>query len=378
MTDHAARGESVDGLDRFEDIYRENFPFVWAAAHRCGVPAEAVDDVVQDVFITAHRRMHELDWEVSAHGWLYGVTRNVAMRHRRGAVRRGRREAQVAQDSTRAVHPHRRLDAARTLEVLLEQVRPPQREVFEMAELLGMSAPEIAAELGVPANTVYSRLRLARKQLKALAGGEEPLRGEVEQAREACRPSAQDRKRTLAALAPMLKVPWWSTLGLMPKIGLVAAATIGLVVGVSRTPPRPRVLSTSLTASAPRQVPAPRQPALSAPVPTAEPSAPSSPPSQIQAPRGGKRRLARSAGQRREDAEPTSALADEVALLDLARAQLSRGDAEAALRTLDDYDARFPGGQLQSASRRTRCRAQHGANEKCSSTVTDRSPGGER
>jgi DNA-directed RNA polymerase specialized sigma24 family protein len=33
----------------------------------------------------------------------------------------------------------------------------------------GFAAPEIAEELGVPLNTVYSRLRTAREELKAAA-----------------------------------------------------------------------------------------------------------------------------------------------------------------------------------------------------------------
>ncbi len=38
-----------------------------------------------------------------------------------------------------------------------------QREVFVLAELEGLSGPEIAAALGAKLNTVYSRLRLARR-----------------------------------------------------------------------------------------------------------------------------------------------------------------------------------------------------------------------
>ena len=45
-----------------------------------------------------------------------------------------------------------------------------------MTELLGMSGPEIAGELQLPLNTVYSRLRLARAQLLASSAAESVAR----------------------------------------------------------------------------------------------------------------------------------------------------------------------------------------------------------
>ena len=115
-------------VSRFDRLYRDNFPFVWAAAHRCGAPADAVDDVVQDVFVTAYRRLDELDWEISPRGWLYGVTRRVAFRYRRSAARTARRNTAVAATSKRSDRPHHRQDAARALESLLEQIDETQRE----------------------------------------------------------------------------------------------------------------------------------------------------------------------------------------------------------------------------------------------------------
>jgi RNA polymerase sigma-70 factor (ECF subfamily) len=38
--------------------------------------------------------------------------------------------------------------------------------VIVMQDLEGFGAPEIAAELGVPVNTVYSRIRLARDEFR--------------------------------------------------------------------------------------------------------------------------------------------------------------------------------------------------------------------
>ena len=56
------------------------------------------------------------------------------------------------------------------VENLLELLDPDKRRVFLLAEVEGMTAPEIAAAEGVNLNTVYARLRAARMRFeKAIA-----------------------------------------------------------------------------------------------------------------------------------------------------------------------------------------------------------------
>jgi DNA-directed RNA polymerase specialized sigma24 family protein len=53
---------------------------------------------------------------------------------------------------------------------LLGEVGPLKREVFVLAELEEMTTPEIAEAVGIPLNTAYSRLRVARQEFsEALA-----------------------------------------------------------------------------------------------------------------------------------------------------------------------------------------------------------------
>jgi RNA polymerase sigma factor (sigma-70 family) len=76
---------------RFRDLYRDEFAFVWSVARRMGAVPTAVDDVVQEVFLTAYRRFDGLQFEVSARAWLYGVTRRIVQRQRRSEARHARR-----------------------------------------------------------------------------------------------------------------------------------------------------------------------------------------------------------------------------------------------------------------------------------------------
>ena len=50
---------------------------------------------------------------------------------------------------------------------LLGNLAPLKREVFVLVEVHGMTAPEISHELGIPLNTVYTRLRAARIAFEA-------------------------------------------------------------------------------------------------------------------------------------------------------------------------------------------------------------------
>ena len=60
-----------------------------------------------------------------------------------------------------------RAEAMEILYRLLDQLPAERRSVFVMAELEEMSASEIAEAARLPLNTVYSRLRLARRDFEA-------------------------------------------------------------------------------------------------------------------------------------------------------------------------------------------------------------------
>ena len=151
-------------------IYEEHFDFVWRSARRLGVPASAVDDVVQEVFIVVHRQLAGFEARSSMKTWLFGILRNLVLRQRRSWARRGREEAL---DESAAVAGEAGADeqlaesqARRVLHALLAGLDDDKRAVFVLSEMEQMSAPEIAEATGLKLNTVYSRLRLARAEME--------------------------------------------------------------------------------------------------------------------------------------------------------------------------------------------------------------------
>jgi RNA polymerase sigma-70 factor (ECF subfamily) len=161
------------------DIYKAHFDFVWRSLRRMGVPPASMDDAAQDVFLVVHRKLGGFERRSSIKTWLFGIVARVAHDHRRLEKRKRdpvRYQEPGALDSLpdRATPgPAQRAEqsaAIRLLDELLSQMAPDKREVFFLAELEQMTAPEIGEALGIPLTTVYSRLRAARIEFEEALG----------------------------------------------------------------------------------------------------------------------------------------------------------------------------------------------------------------
>lgn len=176
MTESAPSPQLVQmrcaGADRptFAELFETHHDFVWRSLARLGVPLASVDDAAQDVFVVVHKRFDEIRPEAPLRPWLYGIARRIGNRHRTRAARHA--DLRVV-TPTGPPSPERRvavLQAEDWVLAVLESLEPTQREVFMLAELEGMRAPEVAVAVGAKLNTVYSRLRLARERFeRALA-----------------------------------------------------------------------------------------------------------------------------------------------------------------------------------------------------------------
>jgi RNA polymerase sigma-70 factor (ECF subfamily) len=156
----------------FRALYDAHLDFVWRNLRRLGVSEADAEDRTQEVFVVAHRRFAE--FEDRGHGpraWLFQIVLRVASdarRHRRrhpedpdGGVAMGRASIDASQaEAVLKREQLSRLDAA------LDTIDVGRRAVLVLHEIEEMTAPEIAQVLGIPLNTVYSRLRVARVELE--------------------------------------------------------------------------------------------------------------------------------------------------------------------------------------------------------------------
>ncbi len=151
----------------FDAIYEAHFDFVWRSVRRLGVPERQLDDAVQDVFVVVHRRLSGFEGRSSVRTWLFGIALRVARDHRRAISRRGEHEPLVEEPADDRIDPPdeqtAKVQALAVLDRFLARLDEDKRAVFILAELEEMTAPEIAEALSINVNTVYSRLRAARK-----------------------------------------------------------------------------------------------------------------------------------------------------------------------------------------------------------------------
>jgi RNA polymerase sigma-70 factor (ECF subfamily) len=160
----------------FAKVYENHVRFVWRTLRRLGVPDDDCDDAVQDVFVIVHRRLGDFRPDAPVKHWLFRLATGIARDHRRARRRKDPREhglIPVASDEEVAdahapgpAESAERSAAARLIRKLLLELDAAKREVFVLADLEQMTAPEIAEVLEVPLNTVYSRLRRARSEFE--------------------------------------------------------------------------------------------------------------------------------------------------------------------------------------------------------------------
>jgi RNA polymerase sigma-70 factor (ECF subfamily) len=152
-----------------ESVYREHFKSVWRVLRRLGVSPALLDDAAQDVFLVVQRKLGDVEPGSGVRSWILAIAVRVAHEYRRRA---GRRRTEPLDEGLvdAAPGPARQSEmqeAIRLLSELLAELDEKKRVVFVLSELEQLSVPEIAQALGVNPNTVYSRLRSAKRQFDA-------------------------------------------------------------------------------------------------------------------------------------------------------------------------------------------------------------------
>jgi RNA polymerase sigma-70 factor (ECF subfamily) len=171
-------GELPGASLHFETIYEQYFPLVWRTARRLGVAEAALDDVCQEIFLAIHRRLPDFAGQSSLRTWIFGFILNVVQIYHRSLRRKSVAHRAIGEivdpdtltdlGQTSADDQLRQAEAVRLVRTALEQIDLEKRAVFVMAEIEGLSAVEIARIVQANVNTVYARLRSARRQFQKI------------------------------------------------------------------------------------------------------------------------------------------------------------------------------------------------------------------
>jgi len=167
----AALAGSQDAFRRLVEARRD---LVYRVAYQqLGRPEDA-RAVAQDVFIRLWRNLHLYDRARRFDTWLYQVTVNAAIDHRRRAARwqaetvldegtlAPARTAPLQRDQHDTLTGN---EVQRIMNELAEQLPDRQRAAFVLREIEGLSTMEVAEALGATESTVRNHLFQARRIL---------------------------------------------------------------------------------------------------------------------------------------------------------------------------------------------------------------------
>ncbi len=168
-----------------ETVYRDYCDAVTRWAARLAGPGVEVEDLVQEIFLIAHRKLGSFRREAAVATWLYRITeRVVARRRRRERLRRWMMptNARAGIDTpSPAPTPLESLQRRRAWQLTyeaLDALNDDQRSAFILFEIEELSGQEIADLKGVGVSTVWVWLHRARArflaQLSKLQGEDSP------------------------------------------------------------------------------------------------------------------------------------------------------------------------------------------------------------
>ncbi|PPQ34796.1 RNA polymerase sigma factor [Rhodopila globiformis] len=162
----------------YQRLLRLCLPLVGSMARGRGVPADRVDDVIQDVLLTVHRVRHTYDPARPFLPWLRAIAQRRAIDALRAHGRQAVREvhAPLAYEThpdpaTTAAQALERADGADDLRAAVAALPDGQRQAIEELALRERSLAEAAAVTGRSTGALKVNLHRALKTLRERLGG---------------------------------------------------------------------------------------------------------------------------------------------------------------------------------------------------------------
>lgn len=147
-------------MEQIEALYNQHGPALLDYLRRQFASAGPAEDLLQETFVQALRRLDRLAEARSPKAWLFGVARYVAL----AAARRNRPMAELAHEPPAAAAPVD--DRIELMRQAVARLPGPQREALELRLTYDLSYQEIAEALDIPIGTVRSRLHHAVESLR--------------------------------------------------------------------------------------------------------------------------------------------------------------------------------------------------------------------
>jgi RNA polymerase sigma-70 factor (ECF subfamily) len=165
-------------IGAFEELYREQGQRIYNLACRMAGNAADAEELVQDVFLLAHRKLDTFKGESALGTWLYRLAVNLCVDHLRSRQARMGQATDPLENGEGQLRPIAsgpppepgavaRLDLERAIALLPESYRA----AFVLHDVEGLEHREIGRVLGIAEGTSKSLLHKARMRLRAILAG---------------------------------------------------------------------------------------------------------------------------------------------------------------------------------------------------------------
>ena len=162
----------VGDIHAFNEVVAALHPFVFRWALTFARDTDEAEEITQDTFVLVHRKLDQFRGESAVEGWVYLITRRVALqRHRKENRRRWLSSSALPEgESVYNTDPGGRVDRQRMADYIrhfFRELPARQREVFDLVDLQGHDPAEVAQLIGIKPATVRANLFKARAAIRA-------------------------------------------------------------------------------------------------------------------------------------------------------------------------------------------------------------------
>ncbi|WP_084513365.1 RNA polymerase sigma factor [Nocardia mikamii] len=169
LDDATLTGRARDGDVRaYEQLVLRYQGAMFRLAARMLADRSEAEDVIQEVFLTAWRRLAQLQDDSAFSGWLYRMTTNRCLNVIRSRPARADVDPDTTESPQRATQPEHAAQVHSEMAALtaaLQRLTPEQRACWLLREVHGRSYEEIAEIVGTNTTAVRGRIARARAQL---------------------------------------------------------------------------------------------------------------------------------------------------------------------------------------------------------------------
>ena len=162
-------------LDAFEELYAAHAGKLFSVACRMLGNQSDAEDILQEIFLSAHRKLDGFRGDAALGTWLYRLAMNQCLDHLRSRSARTSQVTDVLDDEPALYEAGSPGLAEQTvakmdIERALAQLPAGCRAVFVLHDIEGLEHREVAEALGIAEGTSKSQVHKARLRLRALLG----------------------------------------------------------------------------------------------------------------------------------------------------------------------------------------------------------------